>query len=467
MKKKKTIKIIIIIGAILIIFLIIAKKNGWIGGDSIIEIYTEKAIKRNITESVTASGKIQPEVEIKISPYISGEVVKLLVKEGDEVKQGDLLAEIDPEIYKSSYEQSLAMLNGQKAALANAKANLTQVKAQFTNTKLTFERNEKLFKQQTISVSEFDAIKANFEVAKAQVEAAEQNVIAAQFNVNSSEAALKQAKENLTRTSIYAPNKGTISKLSIEVGERVTGASQFSSGTEIMRIANLNNMEVNVEVNENDIVRVKLGDTALIEVDAYPNRKFKGLVTQIANSANTTGVSADQVTNFNVKIRILQSSYQDLMKTDKPNISPFRPGMSASVEIQTKSALNILCIPIQSVTTREDTTAGKSKMTQNNNEDNQDNFQGGPDENNNASTRKSIKNEVKEYVFLFNNGQVKMQKVKTGIQDNTYIEITEGLNENDEIIAGPYTAITKTLRNNTKVKKVEKNKLFDNKPNNN
>lgn len=453
MKKKNIIRLSIVVGLVLIAFLLIAKKSGWIGSDAALEIFTEKVTKRNIVESVSASGKIKPEVEIKISPFISGEVVKLLVKEGDEVKQGQLLAEIDPEIYKSSYEQSLAMLNGQKAGLANAKATLAQVKAQYANTRLTFERNEKLFKQQTISAAEFDAAKAGFDVAKAQVDAAEQNVEAAKFNVSSSEAALKQSRENLSRTSIYAPNSGTISQLNVEVGERVTGASQFSSGTEIMRIANLNNMEVNVDVNENDIVRVKLDDTTLIEVDAYLNRKFKGVVTQIANSANTTGVSADQVTNFNVKIRILQSSYQDLMKPDKPNISPFRPGMSATVEIQTKRSMDILTIPIQAVTTREDSTGKKSLFVK------KETTTGNNDEN--ASAKKVTKDEVVEYVFLYKNGMAVMQKVKSGIQDNNYIEILEGLNENDEIIAGPYTAITKTLKNNAVVKKVDKSKMFE------
>jgi HlyD family secretion protein len=457
MKKRKIFRIAIIAGVLLIIILIIAKKNGWIGKETEIEIYTEKAIKRDITEIVTASGKIKPEVEIKISPYISGEVVKLWVKEGDEVKQGQLLAEIDPEIYKSTYEQSVAVLNGQKAALANAKANLTQVKAQFNNTKLSFERSEKLFKQQTISLSEYENAKAGFEVAKAQVEAAEQNVLAAQFNVSSSEAALKQARENLTRTSIYAPNSGTISKLSVEVGERVTGASQFSSGTEIMRIANLNNMEVNVDVNENDIVRVKLGDTASIEVDAFRTHKFKGIVTQIANSANITGTSADQVTNFNVKIRILQSSYADLMKADKPNISPFRPGMSANVEIQTNKVYNAISVPIQAVTSREDTLTGKVSAFSKSN-DQQDNSS------NKEQTDKS-KPKLSEYVFVYKNGVAIMQKVKTGIQDNNYIEIIEGLQLNDEVISGPYTAINKDLKNNLKVKKKDKNFIYGSKSN--
>lgn len=455
MKKLKIIRYSVIAGIALIVFLIIAKKSGLIGKNSEIEVYTEKATKRNIIEIVSASGKIKPEVEIKISPYISGEVVKLWVKEGDEVKQGQLLAEIDPEIYKSTYEQSIAVLNGQKAALANAKANLTQVKAQFNNTKLSFERSEKLFKQQAISVSEFETAKASYEVAKAQVDAAEQNVMAAQFNVSSSEASLKQARENLTRTSIYAPNSGTISKLSVEVGERVTGASQFSSGTEIMRIANLNNMEVNVDVNENDIVRVKLGDTASIEVDAFRTHKFKGIVTQIANSANITGTSADQVTNFNVKIRILQSSYADLMNADKPNISPFRPGMSANVEIQTNKVFSAISVPIQAVTSREDTTSGKVSIVSKS------------IENQSSSTdnvKEIAKNKVNEYVFIYKNGNAIMQKVKTGIQDNNYIEILEGMKENDEIISGPYTAINKDLKNNLKVKKVDKYSIYNSKP---
>ncbi len=454
MKKRKIFKVSVISVVALIVFLIIAKKNGWIGKESEIEVFTENSIKRNITEIVTASGKIKPEVEIKISPYISGEVVKLLVKEGDEVKQGQLLAEIDPEIYKSTYEQNVAMLNGQKAALANAKANLTQVKAQFNNTKLSFERSEKLFKQQTISVSEFESAKASFEVAKAQVEAAEQNVLAAQYNVSSSEAALKQARENLTRTSIYSPNSGTISKLSVEVGERVTGASQFSSGTEIMRIANLNNMEVNVDVNENDIIRVKLGDTAVIEVDAFRTHKFKGIVTQIANSANITGTSADQVTNFNVKIKILQSSYNDLMVASKPNLSPFRPGMSANVEIQTNKVYNAISLPIQAVTSRDDTTSGKVSILSKPIED----------KSNSSENKEVAKTKVNEFVFLYKNGTVIMQKVKTGIQDNNYIEILEGINDNVEVIVGPYTAINKDLKNNIKVKKVEKNLIYNSKP---
>ena len=458
MKKKKIIWISFIAGILLLAVLVIAKKKGVFGSGDIEKVSTEFVMKRNITESVSASGKIQPEKEIKISPYISGEVVKLLVKEGDEVKQGQLLAEIDPELYKSSYEQSVAMLNGQKAGLATSKANLAQVKAQYTNAKISFERNDKLFKQQAISASDFDASKANYESAVAQVEAAEQNVEAAKFNVSSSEASLKQAKENLTRTSIYAPANGTVSKLNVEVGERVTGASQFSSGTEIMRLANLNSMEVNVSVNENDIVRVKLNDTSLIEVDAYLNRKFKGIVTEIANTANTTGNSADQVTNFNVKIRILQDSYQDLMNPDKPNISPFRPGMSATVEIQTKNVTDVMTVPIQAVTTREDTAIMKNLAAKKDVKDDQPDM--GDDEKA-VQAKKTAKSTNVDYVFIYKNGIAVMQKVKTGVQDNSYIEIKEGLHDKDEVISGPYTAITKKLKNGDKVKKVDKSELFN------
>ncbi len=458
MKKKKIIWISVIVGAALLIGLVIAKKSGALGGGDIEKVNTELVKKRSITEIVSASGKIQPEKEIKISPYISGEVVRLYVKEGDEVKKGDLLAEIDPEIYKSSYEQSLAMLNGQKAGLATSKANLAQVKAQFNNAKTSFDRNEKLFKKQAISAADFDAAKASYESALAQVEAAEQNIEAAKFNVSSSEASLKQSKENLTRTSIYAPANGTVSKLNVEVGERVTGASQFSSGTEIMRLANLNSMEVNVSVNENDIVRVKLNDTSLIEVDAYLNRKFKGIVTEIANTASTTGTSADQVTNFNVKIRILQESYQDLMDPAKPNVSPFRPGMSATVEIQTKMVSNVLTIPIQAVTTREDTAGKKDLIGKKDNKANQGDMN---DDEKMIQARKAAKSALVEYVFIYKNGIASMHKVKTGIQDNNYIEIKEGLNDNEEIIAGPYTAISKKLKDGDKVKKVDKSELFN------
>jgi HlyD family secretion protein len=451
-KSKKKIAIIAGIALLVILILVVVLvKNKRNDG---IKVSTEKVVKRTIIQTVSANGKIQPEKDIKISPYISGEVVELMVKEGEQVKAGDLLAKIDPEIYVSAYDQSNASMNTQRANEANAHARLSQMKSQYDNTKLIFERQEKLFKQSVISQAEYDQAKSAFEVAKAQVDAAEQDIKAAEFQVKSSEAGLKRAREDLTRTAIFAPNNGTVSKLSVEKGERVTGASQFSSGTEIMRIANLNEMEAQVEVNENDIVRVKMGDTALIEVDAYLNRKFKGIVTEIATSANSTGTSVDQVTNFNVKIHLLKDSYKDLLDPAHPDYSPFRPGMSTTVEIQTETALNVLSVPIQAVTTRvaKDTldkynAKGVKVETD------------GNDQTEIVSARKKT-GEIQECVFLLDNGTAKKINVKSGIQDNTYIQIMSGLKEGQEVISGPYSAISKTLKDKDKVKKVDKKDLF-------
>ena len=418
------------------------------------KVATEQVVRRTITQTVSANGKIQPEKDIKISPYISGEVIDLTVKEGDQVKKGDLLAKIDPEIYVSMYDQSVASMNTQKANEANARARLAQVKAQYENARLTFERQKKLFDQGVVSQADFDQAKSSYEVAKAQVTAGEEDIRASEFMVKSAEAGLKKANEDLTKTAIYAPNDGTVSKLSVEKGERVTGASQFSSGTEIMRIANLNEMEAQVEVNENDIVRVSMGDTALIEVDAYLNRKFKGVVTEIATSANTTGVSVDQVTNFNVKIHLLKESYQDLLNPAKPDYSPFRPGMSATVEIQTETANNVLTVPIQAVTTRISEDSLKKI-----NEKNQTSETHGDREVQMVTTPQKS-GEVQECVFVYSDGKAVKRDVKTGIQDNTYIEILSGLKGDEEIITAPYSAVSKTLKDGDAVKKVDKKDLF-------
>jgi len=451
-KSKKKIGIIagIILLVILIIVVIIVKNQRNEG----IKVTAEKVAKRSIIQTVSANGKIQPEKDIKISPYISGEVVELMVKEGDQVHSGDLLAKIDPEIYVSAYDQSTAALNSQKANEANARARLAQMKAQFENAKQTFDRQQKLFKQNVISQAEFDQAKSSYEVAKAQVDASEQDINASEFQVKSSEAGLKRAKEDLTRTAIFAPNDGTVSKLSVEKGERVTGASQFSSGTEIMTIANLNEMEAQVEVNENDIVRVKLGDTALIEADAYLNRKFKGVVTEIATSANSTGTSVDQVTNFNVKIHMLKDSYKDLMDPVRPDFSPFRPGMTTTVEIQTETAKDALSVPIQAVTTR----VAKDSLDKYNAKGVKEKTDG-EDRTEIISSKKKT-GEIQECVFVLENGTAKKVNVKSGIQDNTYIQILSGLKEGQEIISGPYSAISKTLKDKDKVKKVDKKDLF-------
>ena len=447
------IKYLIIGAAIIVVFLVVGKKAGWIGGKGITEIYTEKSASRTIHETVSANGKVQPEKQVKISPDVSGEVVELYVKEGDEVKAGQLLAKIDPDIYVSNLERMNATLNNMKANSANSKARLAQVKAQFENAKSTFERNKQLFAQGAISQSDFDAAKSAFEVSKAEVEASEQSILAAEFSVKSTIASVKESEKNLNKTSIYAPVDGIISKLNIEKGERVVGTTQFA-GTEIMTIANINVMEVVVQVNENDIMRVKLNDTADVEVDAYLNRKFAGLVTEISTSANTTGVTADQVTNFNVKIRILKDSYSDLVKDKPSSFTPFRPGMSATVDIKTKKVDNAISLPIQAVTTRIDSSG---------------NIKGNSDEmeleesemavSNKNNSDKKVEEETKEYIFVYNNGKVEQRAVKTGIQDNTYIQIIEGLKEGEEIVIGPYRTVQKYLKNNEVVKKVDKSAL--------
>lgn len=449
MSKKILIRVGVAIVIVAIVVLAVARKKGLIGEEDALKVTTEKAMLRSIIETVSANGKIQPEVEVKISPDVSGEIVELYVKEGDEVKSGDLMAKIDPKIYASNYDRMMAGVNSQKANLANSRARVAQVQAQFINAKASFERSDRLFKEKAISASEFDAAQSAFEVAKAEVTAAQENVKAAEFAVKSAEASVKEASENLYKTSIYAPVSGTISKLNVEKGERVAGASQFSSGTEILRIANLQVMEVNVSVNENDIVRIAINDTALVEVDSYLNRKFKGIITQIATSANVVGLSADQVTNFDVKIRMIPGSYSDLKVKGQPTASPFRPGMSATVDIQTETALNVLTVPIQSVTTRQDTTVTAEK---------------GPANTGDANDKTTKSTEAaKEYVFTVKDGVAKLQEVKTAIQDNMYIQITEGLSEGDEVISGPYRAISKTLKDQDKVKVVQKEELFEKK----
>ncbi len=414
---KKSVKYLLVVTVILIIIAIIGKRKGWFGKEIIIKVSTEKVTKRNIIETITANGTIQPETEVKISPDVSGEIVELKIKEGDLVKKGDLLLKIKPDIYISSLERA-------KASLNSAKSQLAQAQAQFIDKENTYKRNKVLFKKKAISLAEFETAESAYKVAKA-------NVDAANFAIKSSEASVNEANENLNKTTIYAPMSGTISKLNVEIGERVVGTIQMA-GTEMLRIADLSKMEVVVDVNENDIIRVHMGDTAIVEVDAYLDHKFKGIVTEIANSANTTqqGLATDQVTSFNVKIRLLQSSYKDLIPKDNPSYSPFRPGMSASVDIQTNKVINALTIPISAVTVKTDSTVTETEQNKN------------------------------EIVFVLINNQAKIKKVKTGIQDNEYIEIKSGLKLNDEVISAPYDAISKFLKDGTRVKKVNKNQLF-------
>lgn len=443
-KNKKWYWIIALVLLILIVVVIVVKQNR----DTAVEVTIEKVSKRTLIETVVANGKIQPALDVKISPYISGEVVELFVREGNYVYKGDILAKIDPTLYISNFEQVEASVNTAKANMANTRARLVQAEAQFEKSKVDYTRNKQLWEQKVISDAEWDAIRATYEVNAAEVEAARESLKATQYQVKNAEATLKESRENLNRTNIYAPNDGTVSRLSVEVGERVTGASQFSAGTEIMRIANLNAMEVLVEVSENDIPRVKLNDTCLIEVDAYLNRKFKGFVTEIATSANTDGVSTDQVTNFEVKVMMLKDSYEDLINEGNKISSPFRPGMSATVDIQTETVVDAITVPIQAVTTREDTASG-SYFSKRKVQDTDD--------------IKVEKAAMKEYVFVVDDNVARLREVETGIQDNTYIQILSGLEPDEKVITGPYRAVSKTLRNGDEIKVVEQNQLFEKK----
>ncbi len=444
---KKNTKIIIFSIAGIIVLLFILKSTGVFGTSDGIKVSVEKVEKRTITEIITANGRIQPETEVKISSDVSGEIVELLVKEGDEVKEGDLLLKIRPDIYQSNLDRMSASLNSTRANLSNSKARLAQSEAQFQQAKLSHNRNKSLFDQKAISESEYEQAYANFLTAKADVDAAKQTVRAAEFAVKSSEASLKESRENLNKTSIYAPMAGTVSKLSVEKGERVVGTIQMT-GTELLRIADMNKMEVLVDVNENDIVRVSLNDTAIIEMDAYFGKKFKGIITEIANSSKNTNQSnsSDQVTNFEVKILILKSSYKSLISEEKNVKFPFRPGMTATADIQTETRNDVISVPILAVTTRLDTASHKTIIEEEN------------------VSKKNIKKENKEpdeIVFIYNeDGTVKKAIVKTGLQDNDFIEILSGITENDEIVSGPYSAISKRLKDGDLVIKTDKDMLF-------
>ncbi len=439
-KNNKRIIIWSIVG--LVVLLIILRKAGVIGGVETIQVAVENVTPRDITETVSASGKIQPVREVKLSPDVSGEIVELLVKEGDRVKEGQVLARVKPDIYQANYEQIAANVNSQKANLSNSEARQAQTEAQFVNTESSYNRNKTLFDQGVISKAEFDAAQAQYDVAKAEVQASKQTVNAARFNVYSAQASMSEASKNLSRTTIVAPVDGTISTLNVEVGERVAGASQFGSGTEILRIADMAEMEVMASVNENEVVRLSLGDTAIVDVDAYPNKKFKGIVTEIGNSANVSGISADQVSNFDVTIQILSSSYADMIPKGAVDYSPFRPGMSASVEIQTEKVKQVLSVPVQSVTTRDESelmVVDDKKKT-----DEKDNHDG-----------------ITEFVFVIENGIAKRRTVKTGVQDNEYIQILEGLKKDEVVIVAPYSAIAKKLQGEEKVEVVDRKNLFE------
>lgn len=445
-KKNNTLKYVLIGAGILVVVAVAGNKLGWFGKSDVTQVAVEKAEKRTIIETVSASGKVQPEVEVKLSAEVSGEVVELHVREGDVVKKGQLLCKVRPDVLQSGYDRAVASLNSQRASLASTQQQLKQSEANFTNIEAKFKRNQELFTKKVISAAEFDAVKAEYASSKASLEAMRQNVVGARFGVDQSSAIVKEAGANLAKTTIYAPVDGVISKLSIELGDRILGTSQMA-GTEIMRISNLSNMEVSVDVNESDINRVSVGDFADIEVDAFQNQKFRGEVTEIASSSTVVGTSTDQVTNFTVKVRILPESYEKLLSPDSANPSPFRPGLSATVDIQTEEFKGI-AVPIQSVTIREEKKEEKI-----------DEKTGKPVS---ADTKVKDKNAepVKEYVFVYNAGKVKQVQVTTGIQDDTYILVKTGLKGTEEVVSRPFTAISKTLKDGSIVEKVDKEKLF-------
>ncbi|MDN4166657.1 efflux RND transporter periplasmic adaptor subunit [Cytophagales bacterium LB-30] len=441
--------LLIVVGG-LIALAIIGKSAGWIGKPKQLEVELGSTKRVDITEKVSASGTVQPVTEVKISPDVSGEIMELTVEEGDSVSKGEFLIRIRPDNYESALSRVQANLNQQSANYADAKARLSSSEAQLVRSELEYNRSKKLYEEKVISDADWEQIQANYKVAKQNVESAKQSVEAGRFLVISAEATVREAKENLRLTTINSPVSGTVSKLNVEKGERVVGTSQMQ-GTEMLRIADLREMEVRVDVNENDIIRVSVGDTAIIDVDSYTymDKKFKGIVTAIANTAKDK-TSPDAVTEFEVKIKILSSSYQDLLK-GKKMVSPFRPGMTASVEIITNRRSQVLAVPLSAVTTRnpeEEKEGGKRSRRSE-----------GATEGDDKKVNK--KNENKEVVFVNKEGKAEMRLVKTGISDYENIEILEGLSDGEEIVTGPFIVISKRIKDGemiTSQKKEEKKK---------
>ena len=438
----KTTKYILIAVGVIIVLLVILKVTGVIGRPDVTEVATEKVSVRDITETVSASGKIKPHIEVKISPEVSGEVVELPIKEGDVVKKGELLCKIRPDILQSELDRAEAANNTQKATIGNSKQMLAQSQATFDNQASIYKRDKALYENKVITTAEFEAAKALYDGDKAALEAAKQNVIGSTYGLAQSQASVKEAADNLVKTTIYSPVDGVVSKLSIEKGERVLGTQQFA-GTEIMTISDLSQLDVNVDVNENDINRIQLGDSSKIEVDAFLGKTFSGVVTEIGSSANVVGTNADQVTNFTVKVRISPASYQNLMIKTAENPNPFRPGLTATVDINTSHAKS-LSVPIQSVTTREVKKMGAK-----------------PNDQNTDNAKVQVAAPIKEYVFVYQPaGKVKQVLVTTGIQDDSYIQVLSGLKDGDEVVSAPFATISKTLNDGMAVKKVDKSKLF-------
>ncbi len=447
-KSNKLLYILIGVAVLLIVFAAIGKKAGWIGKQKEIEVELADVRKNTIVEKVSASGTVKPVTEVMLSPDVSGEIIELYVEEGDSVKLGMELLKLRPDNYISNVQRAQANLNQMKANLADARARLARSNAQFDRATYEFERSQQLKEENVISEADYQLAEANYKVAKNDVESAEQNVLAARYNVESAEANLKEATENLRRTTIYAPMNGTISKLDVEKGERVVG-TEMMTGTELMRIADLNLMEVRVDVNENDIIRVSEGDTAVIDVDSYSysGKKFEGIVTSIANTANDKA-TPDAVTEFEVKIQILNESYRDLQKQGVQY--PFRPGMTASVDIITEIKDDVLSVPLAAVTTRKPSD-GKDKDSEDGEEVSED------DQAVDEAPQAGVVAEDEEVVFVNDNGIAKKVKVKTGISDYTNIEILEGLEKGQQVVVGPFVVVSKRLEGGESIKPSEEN----------
>jgi HlyD family secretion protein len=430
----------------LILFLIVGKSQGWIGKSHELEVELTKSKKVSITEKVSASGTVQPVIEVKLAPEVSGEITQLNIQDGDSVNLGDVLVKIRPDVWVSQLERSEAALSQQKANLESSRASLARAEATFTRSEQDYKRQEKLWKEKVISESDWQLAQQNYKVAQNDLKSAIQALEAAGFVVSSTNAGVKESRENVRRTTVTAPMKGIVSKLNVKKGERVVGTAQMA-GTEMLRIADLNKMEVRVNVNENDIVRVHLNDTVLIDVDSYSSldKQFKGIVTNIANTAKDK-TSADAITEFEVRILILRSSYEDLIKNG--NKFPFRPGMTASVEIITTRKENVLSVPLTAVTTRNPEKNKKDK--ENSNDDDEQ-----PKVTNEAK-QKAEKVEDKIVVFINEKGVAKMTEVKTGISDYDNIEIISGLSDNEEVVTGPFLVVSKRLKDGDKITKAKK-----------
>lgn len=449
----KSLKWILISVGALLVLMVVLSKAGVFGKDEGIKVTAEKVQKRTITEVVNASGKIYPEVEVKISPDISGEITELNVHEGDSVKKGQVLARIYADIYNIQRNQAASGVEQTQAQVANSQAAIDALKAQMEQSQKTYDRQKKLFEDKVISKSEFEMAESNLKSSTANYNAARQGIRGGQASVQSARSNLEKANKDLSRTAVIATMDGVVSLLNVKQGERVVG-SNLMSGTEMLRIADMAKIEVRVDVGENDVPKVKLGDSAIIEVDAYTDRKFKGIVTQIASSNNgaasqnaLTSTSSD-VTQYKVYIRLLPESYKDLIGK---GAFPFRPGMSANADIQTQTHTQVLSIPITAVTTRDKNDSLKTDKKK-------------TDDASNVKTAANTDDDLEVVVFLMDKeGKVSKQKVKTSIQDINYIEITEGLKEGDEIITGPYDVVSKTLKAGKKVKVVEKKDLFEKK----